>query len=247
MMEKTNHDKLRIKKEYEQYNSTPYPYINICASVDITKLDKLVKESNKPFFMAFLFAVTRISNEIPAFCRRALNNEIVEIEKISPCFEIISNKGEKQLYVASYIDNIYRFVEYALSGIELVKSGENNAKTSDRNDIIFASSIDVAFTSIIQPYIGGMGNTVPCITWGKITQKGELITIPVSVMGHGGLIASEDIAEFFNKLQALIDICDTLKVYETSEEEAKAREYNTRIIRSADINQRMRSQYPYKD
>jgi len=246
-MKNTIHDKFRIKEEFNQYNSLPYPHVNINASVDITKLDILVKESNKPFFMAFLFAVTRISNEIPAFCRRVVNNEIVEYEKINPCFEILSNTGEKRIYVANYVDNIYRFVEYALSGIELAKSEESNFKIQDKSDIIFASSIDVAFTSIIQPPVMAIDSTIPCITWGKTTQEGKRLTIPVSVMGHRGLISNENIGEFFNKLQALIDICDTLKVYETSEEEAKAREYNTRIIRSSDLNQRMRSQYPYKD
>ena len=75
---KLNMNEYTRKQQFDYFNSMPYPYVGLTVNVDITDFLQQTKQKQHPFFLSFLYAVTRAANAIPEFRQRIVDGEIIE-------------------------------------------------------------------------------------------------------------------------------------------------------------------------
>lgn len=236
------------KAHYEHYKNFSYPQFSLCANVDITNFFHFIKENNKPFFVSFLYVVTRVCNDIPEFRQRIRDNQIIEHDMVNPSFTIMSSQNVFSFYTANYIENFFRFVEYTIAGIELKKNEVSLKDEEGVDSLIYITSIPwVSFTNITHPIQMDKTDSIPRISWGKYFKDGNKIMLPLSVQVNHALMDGSHVGIFYEKMQEFLSHPDQyIMSIANSEQNEKEKEYDTRIIRTSSLSQRMRSEYPYE-
>ncbi len=236
------------KAHFDFFKKYDVPYFSVCANVDITKFLAFIKEHNKPFFVSFMYVASKIANDIPEFRLRIRNDDIIEHEVVDPAFTVMASNGVCSFMTSKYFEHFTRFVENTLAHIELEKDNVSIADEEDADDTLYISSMPwVSFTSVTHPMQLKKPDSIPRIIWGKYFKQGDKILLPLSVQVHHALMDGAHVGEYFADIQQVLDIPESLLLFEPDEDEKKAREYDTRVIRASSLNQRMRSKYPYKD
>lgn len=205
-MKKIDIGNWKRKKHYEFFKNQDYPHFNICANVDITKLIKHLKNSNKSFFLAVIYLTARAANEIESFRYRMRGDEVIVHEKVNPAFTIMSEDEVFNFCGADFDLDFNKFHEVAKTNI---KCSMNDLKIEDEegvDDIIYMTSLPwVSFTSVTHPIHMTPVDCIPRIAWGKYFNDGDKIMMPLSVQVHHSLMDGLHVGRYFERLQELLD------------------------------------------
>lgn len=68
--------------QFAYFRSMADPWAGITVQVDITEFHAAL--DGRPFFLSFLYALTRAANAVPEFRRRLLNGQVVEFDRCCP-------------------------------------------------------------------------------------------------------------------------------------------------------------------
>ncbi len=236
------------KAHFDYFKTFTYPHFSLCANVDITNFYRFINENNKPFFASFLYAVTRVCNDIPEFRQRIRDDQIVEHDSVNPSFTIMTSQNVFSFYTANYMNNFFRFVEYTLAGIELKKNEVSLKDEEGVDNLIYITSIPwVSFTNITHPIQITPADSTPRISWGRYFTEGDKVMLPLSVQVSHALMDGYHVGIFYEKIQEFLSHPDQyIMSIADSERDEKEKAYDTRIIRTSSLSQRMRSEYPYE-
>lgn len=194
------------KEHYSFFNKLDYPHFNICANVDITNFYNFIKENNLPFFLSFLFVVSKTANSIDEFKLRIRENVIVQHEYIHPSFTIMTDKNLFGFCPVNFKENFNEFLIESYKKMESSKSNLTLTNEPNRDDYLFITSIPwVSFTSISHPIGMNPASSIPMVAWGKYFKENDKIKIPLSLEVHHALMDGFHIGIFFEKVQRILD------------------------------------------
>lgn len=206
-LEPENWERTKLLEKYLEYD---FPYINLGAEIDITKLYHFSKKHDLSFYCAMIHTVTKTALEIKNFKYRFWNGKPLICESLSPVFTYLP-KGEEQFYLVNcpFDEDIIHFCRQAQDKAVLIgQSGKHEYGIApDDMEILYISCIPwVHYTHFVRTVkIGGIDN-IPRISWGKyITNPDGRMTMPVSVQVHHGLMDGYHVGIFFEKLEELLN------------------------------------------
>ncbi|MDO5574293.1 MAG: CatA-like O-acetyltransferase, partial [bacterium] len=179
---KLNMNEYNRKQQFDYFNSMPYPYVGLTVNVDITDFLQQMKQKQHPFFLSFLYAVTRAANAIPEFRQRIVDEEIMEYEK---CISSYTVALEDHSYCYCSVDcdmPFEKFLPYARKAQESAKLQASLDDGEDALSLYFISTVtNLSYTAIVQP-VPQPADSNPRITWGRyFAQEGRTL-IPVSLL-----------------------------------------------------------------
>ena len=58
------------KAHFDYFRTMAYPYVGVTVQVEITHFLARIRERNAPFFLSFVYCVTRAANTVPELRRR---------------------------------------------------------------------------------------------------------------------------------------------------------------------------------
>ena len=70
--------------QFAYFRSMADPWAGITVPVDITEFHAALK--GRPFFLSFLYALTRAANAVPELRRRLLDGQVVEFDRCCPSY-----------------------------------------------------------------------------------------------------------------------------------------------------------------
>ncbi|MGL3600382.1 CatA-like O-acetyltransferase, partial [Veillonella sp. ZSJB6] len=74
------------------------------------------------------------------------------------------------------------------------------------DSLLYLTSVPwVTFTSISHPTHDQQHDTVPRIAWGKFTETGGRMSMPLSVQAHHALVDGVHVGRYYELLQAWLD------------------------------------------
>lgn len=194
------------RDHYKYFKEFDYPHFNICANVDITKLRKFVKEKDISFFIAFLYAAVKAANSVKEFRYRIRGDQVVEHEKVSPSFTLMTSKDVFSFCEVDFNDSFKAFLEDASRKMNEKKDKISLEDEPGRDDLLFITCIPwVSFTSIAHPIHMHPGDCIPRISWGKYFADHEKILLPLSVQAHHALVDGSHVGEYFMNIQKILD------------------------------------------
>ena len=183
------------------------PWAGATVMVDITDFLSAIREKGLPFFLSFLFAVTRAGNAVPELRRRLLpDGTVVEYDLCQPSYTAMKPDGA---YV--YVD-----VDGGIADIRaFCAQGKANQATAIEKGVLAEGGdvLDHFFISSVPwlPYVqiklpGGMpGDSHPRISWGQYREENGRVRIPVTLYVHHALADGLHISRFFENLRRELD------------------------------------------
>ena len=189
------------KSHYQWFSAMDYPFFNICAPLDISTFYIYIKQHNEPFFISFLYLVTKTANQIEEFRYRIRTEGVFLHDAAHPSYTVMSKDDLFSFCFSEFSPDYLKFRSDAMRAMEIVKS-ERELKDDERDDYIYMTSIPwVSFTSVSHPISMSKTDSVPRISWGKFEEKDGKRLIPMSVSLHHGLADGIHAGRFFQILQ----------------------------------------------
>ena len=193
--------------QFAYFSAMADPWAGATVLVDITDFLPAIRARGLPFFLSFLFAVSRAGNAVPELRRRLLpDGTVAEYDLCQPSYTAIKPDGA---YV--YVD-----VDGGISDIRtFCAQGKANqaaaiekgvlAEGGDVLDHFFISSVPWLHYAQIKLPSGMPGDSHPRISWGKYQEENGRITLPVTLYVHHALADGWHISRFFENLRHELD------------------------------------------
>ncbi len=194
------------KEHYSYFKRLDYPHFSICGNIDITELNRFVKENGISFFLAFMYASVKVANSIQEFRYRIRQDNVVVFDKVSPSFTMMTSSEVFGFCTAEFEDSYKEFYSNASREIEKAKDRASIKDEPGRDDLLYITSIPwVSFTNITHPIQMSPVDSIPRISWGKYFEDNGRVKLPLSVQAHHALVDGAHIGQYFIKLQEILD------------------------------------------
>ena len=197
--------------QFAYFRAMADPWSGITVEVDITEFHAAL--DGRPFFLSFLYALTRAANAVPELRRRLLDGQVVEFDRCCPSYTAMKDSG---VYVYCLVDSgLLPYEDFLADGkqrqAEALK-GEGLAESGDPLSNFFVSCVPwLAYTQLKHP-VTGPEDTNPRFSWGKFTEMNGRVTMPVTVFVNHALADGLHIARFYENLdQELAEIVKQIK------------------------------------
>lgn len=199
-------DNWERREHFNFFRGMDYPHFNITANLDITAFYPFIKEKGYPFFLSFLYLVTKTSHEIKEFRYRIRGDLVVEHEAIRPSFTVMTDQKVFGFCTVDYVEDFKMFLGAAIQKMEAAKQRADLTDEPDRDDLIYVTSIPwVSFTSISHTVHMHPVDSIPRIAWGKYFEEQDRIKLPFSLQSHHALTDGEHVGRYFNLIQSMLD------------------------------------------
>lgn len=194
------------REHFEKWIQFDEPFHGIVVKIDLTECYKLCVENNFKIFNRYMYHFVHALNEIEAMKYRLIDEKPVVFE------EVLSG------LVAMRPDETFAYGQ-------LVKMDDFNAFSKQMNDekqrIINRGTLHDAerllnvthfsvlpwtdFLSLSHARKYGDNDSIPKITFGKITENNGSYSMPMAVHVHHALVDGKDVADFINLFQSLLN------------------------------------------
>jgi len=204
-MDKINIQTWKRKNQYNHFKDYDFPFFNVTANVDITKLYDYCKKNNLPFSLATLYISQKTINEIENFGYRIIKNEVFFLKDMQIGTTILYEDNTFGFVFLDYFENIKEFCTKSR------KIMNQNLKTKTisnkkRLNVTRHSIVPwVTFTSVQNPRKFGYDDSIPVIIIGKFKEHNNKKQMPISVEAHHALMDGYHVGQYFQIFQKNID------------------------------------------
>ena len=155
-----------------------------------------------PFFLSFLYAVTRAANAVPQLRRRILEDgTVVEFDWCQPSYTAMKPDG---VYVYCTVEGDLPYDAFIALGQrrqrEVLERG-TLTEDGDARSFFFVSSLPWLHYSQLEHPMVSPDDSNPRISWGKYVTANGRTTLPVSLFVNHALADGLHISRFFRNLE----------------------------------------------
>ena len=203
------------KEHFEVFQSFAQCTFNQTVLLDITTLQKHIKEVGWKFYPTIIFLISKAINNHAEFRMAIKDNELVTWNEVHPSYTIFHNETETFSSLWSHFDgNIHHFQE--VYSEDVARYGHNLSywpKGKSPGNIFFISAIPwVSFTSFNINVANMQNFFAPMFTLGKYYNQDGKILLPLAVQVHHSVCDGFHVARLINELQEMSD--DILRLSE---------------------------------
>lgn len=202
-------EKYERKEHFLHYMNTVPCFYSLTTSIDITNLEKFIKEKGYKLYPTIIYAITRIVNNHKEF-RMSLDSEnrLGYYTEMDPSYTIFHKDNNT-------FSNIW--TEYNQNFIEFYKSYEKDmkeygdekgfiTKKCENSNLVNISAIPwTSFTGFNLNLPKGDKYLLPIFTTGKYFNKDNKILLPLAVQVHHSVCDGFHTSRFINELQELLN------------------------------------------
>ena len=202
-MKKIVFDNPHRRKHFEYFLNLNHPHFNITAQVSVTGLVTSARSQKVSLHLAIVFLLSKIANEIEQFRWRIRGNEIVEHSRVHPSFTVPTDASDVFSFCTVDFDpDPSVFLPRAASMRKKMSTNPDFEDEEGRDDYLFLSAFPwVSFTGYQHAMQLHPHDSVPRISWGKITEESDGYKMPLSVQAHHGLVDGSYVGMFINRFE----------------------------------------------
>ncbi|MDD2197835.1 MAG: chloramphenicol acetyltransferase [Bacteroidales bacterium] len=194
------------KEHFLFFSKFEEPFFGVTMNLDCTKAYLKAKEKQVSFFLYYLYRALKAANAVENFRYRIIENHAYKFASVNASPTINRPNGTFGFAYMDYFDDEIKFYEKALQEIEKVKNTNSLLPSFSGENVIHFSAIPwLDFTSISHARRFSHPDSCPKISFGKVTEKDGIKTMPVSVHGHHGLMDAYHVSLFVDKFQELLN------------------------------------------
>ncbi|TCP56037.1 chloramphenicol O-acetyltransferase type A [Tumebacillus sp. BK434] len=194
------------KNHYHFFRTMDYPHFNVCANVDVTRFQAVVKANGLSFFKTFLYAVVRTANELKEFRYRIREKGVVEHDAVHPSFTLMTSEDVFRFTEAKYHPELHVFLEETAKVMDAAKDTVYIEDEPGRDDLLYVTCLPwVSFTSVQHPIHMDPHDSVPRFAWGKFFEENGKVKVPLGIQVHHALVDGVHVGQFFMRVQEVLD------------------------------------------
>lgn len=206
-MKKINISTWKRKQHFEFFNQFEEPFFGVTFEVDMTEAKRLAKSQNVSLFTYYLHKSLAAAMQIENFRYRITpEGEVVLLDTVNASATIMR---ENETFAFSYIPfnkEIAVFAKSVQKEVDRVQSDDSLFPRINTDDVMHCSALPwIDFSSITHSRMYKKKDSVPKISYGKITEKENKYTMPVAVYVHHGLVDGLHLSRFKDAFQNLLD------------------------------------------
>lgn len=181
------------------------PFFGITVMVDCTQAYQTAKEREVSFFLYYLYQSLRAANQIEPFRFRIQSDQVVIHDQIDASATINRPDGTFGFSYISYQEQLSEFVRGAENEIERVRQSVGLELAGGRDAIIHYSTLPwLSFTSLSHARHFSFPDSIPKITFGKLSESLGKKTMPLSIHVHHGLMDGYHVGQYVDLFQELL-------------------------------------------
>jgi chloramphenicol O-acetyltransferase type A len=194
------------RDHFNLYKNLEYPYLNITANVNISRLYSWSKEKKISLFSCIAFLTTHAVNNIPALRLRIRGDQVVEHLVVHPSFTVLTDDETFGFATIQYSPDFAAFHQNVITGIEATKQNPSIHDEPGRDDLIFLTTMTwVSFTQISHPVPLNPPDSFPRITWGRYFNQADQLLMPLSLFANHALVDGVHVGQFFEIIQKWLE------------------------------------------
>lgn len=206
MKQKLNINEWVRKDQFNFFKQFEEPFFGVCVTVDCTIAYDIAKAMNVSFFLYYLHKSLAAANKIEAFKYRIDGDDIIVYDKVNASPTINRPDGTFGFSYMDYEESFEEFTKEAQQQIEKVQNTPGLIPAISGENVIHYSSIPwINFTSLSHARSFSFNDSIPKISFGKMTNENGKRTMPVSIHVHHALMDGYDVAKFIDLFQGLMD------------------------------------------
>lgn len=194
-------EKYPRRAHFEYFSAMANPYMGVTVDVDVTDFLAGVKERGYPFFLSFLWCVTRAANSVPEFRQRIdRDGGIAEFDSCRTSHTVALDDGTYCYCQLSADSPLDEYIPYAAARQERSKR-ERSLDDGDGLDLYFISTLPwLSYTALTNP-TPSPADSNPRITWGRWRESGGRKLMPVTALCNHALVDGIHLAAFYAALE----------------------------------------------
>jgi chloramphenicol O-acetyltransferase type A len=181
------------------------PFHGVCIRVDSTATYSYAKEHGLSVFLSLLHRSLVAAQQVENFRTRIANDTVWLYEEVHGGSAVGRPNGTIGFAHYRYRESIEDFVSEASVEVERVRRRDDLERYAEANLIRYSTLPWLDFTSISHARDFSKDDSVPRITFGKITETDGRRTMPVSIHVHHALADGLHVAQFIDHFQKLLD------------------------------------------
>ncbi|MDX2246761.1 MAG: chloramphenicol acetyltransferase [Bacteroidia bacterium] len=194
------------KEHFHFFRKFDEPFWGVCVEVDCTIAYQKAKEQGHSFFLSYLHKSIVAVNQTEAFRYRIEGEEVIIHDTINASSTINRDDGTFGFSYIPYAEDFETFVLGAKAEIERVRNSTGLKPARSSENVIHYSSLPwVKFTAISHARAFHFPDSIPKISFGKITAENGKVTLPVSVHVHHALADGYHVGQHLERFQDLLN------------------------------------------
>jgi chloramphenicol O-acetyltransferase type A len=193
------------KAHFDFFNSFEEPFFGVTVNLDCTIAYQKATEQGVSFFLYYLHSLLVAANKIEAFKYRIDNNEVFIYDEVHAAATISRPNGTFGFSYMDYKPVLGEFITEAQQEILRVQSATDLTPSSTLNLLHISAIPWLNFTGLTHARSFSFKDSIPKISFGKITEQNGKKNMPVSVTVHHGLMDGRQVGEFVDLFQDLLN------------------------------------------
>jgi chloramphenicol O-acetyltransferase type A len=196
----TNWPRRRLFEFFRGYDN---PYFNVCTRLDVTRLLTLLRRRpGLSVSLTYHYFALRAANEVEPFRYRLRDGRVLVHEIVHGGTTVLLPNETFAFAYFNYEEDFGKFIGAAQQAVNLVRSGEDVFRPRAGDDMIHFTTLPwVSFTSFAHARKNDPGDSVPKVAFGKFTEEGGRVLLPISVEVHHALMDGLHVGRYLTRLE----------------------------------------------
>ena len=193
------------KAHYEFFSRFEEPFFGVTVQVDCTSAFDRAKASGHSFFLSYLHKALVAANLVEAFRYRIIDGQVWVYDQVNASPTINRPDGTFGFGYMNYEEDFAVFETNATIEMDRVRNSSGLEPAVSGENVIHFSSIPwISFTSLSHARSFAHKDSIPKISFGKMTETNGIRSMPVSVHAHHGLMDGYQVGQFLEHFQGLM-------------------------------------------
>ncbi|RFM25665.1 chloramphenicol acetyltransferase [Deminuibacter soli] len=194
------------KDHFHFFGGFSDPYFGVCIRIDCTQAYQRAKEQGCSFFLYYLYQSLRAANTIEPFRYRIEGKEVFIHDAVHASPTINRPDGTFGFAYMDYHADLSTFHAAAKAEMERVQQSTGLVPSKSGDNVIHYSAMPwLDFTSLEHARHSGFADSVPKISFGKVTEHQGRKSFPVSIHVHHALMDGSDVGRYAELFQELMN------------------------------------------
>jgi chloramphenicol O-acetyltransferase type A len=194
------------KDHFNFFKKFEEPFFGVCVNIDCTVAYEYCKKTQIGFFVYYLHNCLKAANSIEAFRLRIEDSVVYIYDQVNA--SAVINRPDHS-FGFSYIDydaDFTSFQSIAAKEIERVKKSTGLIPAGSGDNVIHISAMPwLNFTSLSHARSFSFKDSCPKISFGKMTETENSLTMPVSIHVNHALMDGYHVSLFVDEFQRLMN------------------------------------------
>lgn len=194
------------REHFQFFRRFEEPFFGVCAEVDCTLAYQQTKELDTSFFLYYLHKSIIAVNQTEPFRYRIVGDDVIVHENVGASATINRENGTFGFSYIPYAEDFREFAQLARTEIERIRSTSGLEPATASEGVIHYSSLPwIKFTSVSHARSLSHADSIPKISFGKMTEIDGKRTMPVSVHVHHALMDGFHVSQHLELFQELLN------------------------------------------